>query len=259
MKKNLFFLTVLVLFSGCLLPSLHPLYTEKTILVNDDIIGVWIDNDIQDYEKSKGFFSTERWEFERFAEQEFRYKGSKQYNLVVNNFMRDTSIINSLNYELYNSQEKNFYALKYFSGGMGKGLFRRPSEKMIMHLTEIGGNLYANFYPWIPDDNNPYEGIAPSSHRFPNLMFGYERFQSNFVKAHSFMKLKLENGQLQMYLFDEEKIENLIKKNRVRLKHEIVNDELVITASTEELRRFVKKFGNNDDLFVEGPLLKLTR
>ncbi|MGF1587287.1 MAG: hypothetical protein ACFCUM_18355 [Bacteroidales bacterium] len=38
------FLT-LMLLNGCLVKSLHPFYTEKDVIFNEELIGKWIDND----------------------------------------------------------------------------------------------------------------------------------------------------------------------------------------------------------------------
>ena len=45
------------MMSSCLLPSLHPIYTEDTREIDDRIIGTWVNGELSDDEKLGLVFS----------------------------------------------------------------------------------------------------------------------------------------------------------------------------------------------------------
>ena len=75
-KKLLFYLLA-GLFGGCLpVMSLHPLFTEETIVFEEKLLGIWVD-DPNDPETT--------WEFKQFNKQKEKYKKErKQLNKQLN-------------------------------------------------------------------------------------------------------------------------------------------------------------------------------
>lgn len=79
--------------------------------------------------------------------------------------------------------------------------------------------------------------------------------QAHLFKVHTFSKLTLDQDELSIELFEDSWITDLIVENRVRIKHEKVEDvlagrsEILITASTKELQKFIEKYGNDEDAF----------
>ncbi|RNC83231.1 MAG: hypothetical protein ED557_11040 [Balneola sp.] len=99
-------------------------------------------------------------------------------------------------------------------------------------------------------------------------LFDFDMRDDNFVDAHlfrvhTFSRLTLNQDKLSIELFEDSWITDLIVENRVRIKHEKINDtlagesEILITASTKELQRFVKKYGDDEDAFDDP--IELTR
>lgn len=237
--------------SGCI-PSLHPLYTEETRTIDDRIIGNWVDQ--EDYITNSPY--AKKWDFERFTNYEYRYKDYDKYTIKVTTHEIDTALLNRLNYELHEKIEHNYYTLNH-RGKKSLTSFRNESdEKMVVNLTKIKGELYADFYPWLSSDKSPYEGIAPNPAK-GFFDFSVKQFHTNTIYGHTFAKIVFENNNMIIKSFDPDYFEKLIKENKIRLKHEIVEDEIIITASTEELRNFVGKYGSRDELFLEGNILQL--
>ncbi len=107
----------------------------------------------------------------------------------------------------------------------------------------IDGNVYLNLRIIDLDDEN------------------YTDFFS--FRVNTFSKLTLEEKGLMIEFFESAWIKEQILNNRLRIKHEVVQDkmdnssEILITASNRELRKFVEKYGNEEAAF-EDPI-KLTR
>jgi hypothetical protein len=77
--------------------------------------------------------------------------------------------------------------------------------------------------------------------------------------VHTFSKVKLDEDDLQIELFKSDWISDLIQENRVRIKHETIGENVLITASSEELNKFVKKYGQDEKAYEEPINLKRFR
>ncbi len=164
-NKSVFYCMALLL-TGCL-PSLHPLYNDKTLIFKEELVGKWMGDD-------GGF-----WQFTRAGENE---------------------------YELRICDEKE--EIGRFSA----------------HLLEIEGLMFLDLFP----DSKPLEDMD-------------DFYKIHILPVHTFMKVDRINPNLQLRMVDYEKIENMLENDPNLIKHEIVDDRIVLTASTEELQNFVIK------------------
>lgn len=162
-KKSIFYCVALLL-AGCL-PSLHPLYNDKTLIFKEELIGKWMEDD-------GGL-----WQFTKAEE--------KEYELSI----RD------------NEEE-----LGRFSA----------------HLIQIKGMMFLDLFP----DSEPLEDLG-------------DFYKIHILPVHTFMKVDQISPNLQLRMVDYEKIENILENDPNVLKHEIVEDRIVVTSSTEELQNFV--------------------
>lgn len=91
---------------------------------------------------------------------------------------------------------------------------------------------------------------------------------ATFVEAHrfnvnTFSRIQLNGDELSMEPLASSWIVDQIQNNRIRIKHEMVrsefddSEEVLVTASTDELRLFMEKYGKIEDAY-EDPI-KLTR
>jgi len=90
------------------------------------------------------------------------------------------------------------------------------------HLLEIKGLMFLDLFP----DSEPLEDLD-------------DFYKIHILPVHTFMKVDRISPNLQLRMVDYEKIENLLENDPNVIKHEIVEDRIVLTASTEELQRFV--------------------
>ncbi|MEL6535996.1 MAG: hypothetical protein AAFQ98_11320 [Bacteroidota bacterium] len=71
------------------------------------------------------------------------------------------------------------------------------------------------------------------------------------MPVHSFSKIGFtDSGQLQLIDFDLSKMRDLFRDNQIRLKHEDVDDEILITAQPDEIQAFLRTYGQSPDVFA---------
>ena len=110
------------------------------------------------------------------------------------------------------------------------------SVKYKVHLILLGDSYFLDFYLNENLDDN---------------------FITPLIPSHSFAKIVEEEGKLSIYFFDYEWLEKLFKQRKIRLKHEVIDDgTIVLTASTEELQKFVQKYAHEEAAFVEPSRLE---
>jgi len=76
--------------------------------------------------------------------------------------------------------------------------------------------------------------------------------QNHLIPTHSLVKFDvLKNNSISMKWLDESRLTELFKNNKIKIKHEktgIADDGILLTASSEELQKFIKKYmSSNDD------------
>lgn len=181
---------ILLLFQGCILHSLYPLYTEETIITNDQIEGFWTtDGDKKNDECPEGLL------FERHKDQ-------------------------------------NHYHLTLCEDGVW--------SRFDVHLVKIGEYTYMDFYI---DRDYPREKGKENKYVYADW---------HLIPTHSFSRIHLSEDQLIIENFDTDWLEKLFKERKIRIKHEMVNDEVLLTASPEDLQKFVRKYANHEKAFEEG-------
>ncbi|HEY0552422.1 MAG TPA: hypothetical protein VGF13_22670 [Verrucomicrobiae bacterium] len=118
-------------------------------------------------------------------------------------------------YELTHTDEKGHKAL--FTVGVGK----------------IGTNVFLDGFP-------------------ANLLPGGELndlAQVHLIGAHTFFKVVRTNETLVLLAMDYEWLENLLKENPKAIAHVMQHKHPILTASTEELQKFVAKYAGDEKVF----------
>ena len=68
------------------------------------------------------------------------------------------------------------------------------------------------------------------------------------------MKFDFIDDEIVLTEFDNDRLIKLFQQNRIRLPHEIPGEDedyVVITASTDELQKFITRYANDKDAFNE--------
>ncbi|MBI3005004.1 MAG: hypothetical protein HYY49_06260 [Ignavibacteriales bacterium] len=166
--------------SGCL-RSLHPLYSDKTLVFDQNLVGSWVDQD------------SSMWTFIQ--------TGQKSYELV------------------------------YTEKG-SPGRFKA-------HLVKLGKFVFLDLFP-----------------EEPVLQNGFYKF--HLVPVHSILRVWIEENTLRMAMLDHDWFKNQVDKKKVKLAHEHRGNEIILTAATDDLQKFVVKYANDPKAFPEpGELRKI--
>jgi hypothetical protein len=169
-------LGILILCSGCIIRSLHQIYTEQDIVFESGLIGQWSEDD-----------SKEVWTFSK--------KGANGYTLVCTN---------------NKGHQGSFSA----------------------HLAKLNGKLFLDLFP-----------------EEPELNVGDLLYEFHFLPVHTFLYVKQIEPTLQMSYFDSDWLKKFIANNPKAIRHEEIDGEIILTASTKDLQAFFLKHLNTDGAF----------
>ena len=123
--------------------------------------------------------------------------------------------------------------------------------QLLGHLFTIKDDLYLDMVP--VSDNTPEVTV----------------FDLHMIPMHSVARVThIDNKEVTIKWFNEEWLRKMFTENRIKISHEMLMDPdpkfkgygmYLLTASTEELQGFIKKYGRNEDAYDENLGLKLTR
>nr|NQU93150.1 hypothetical protein [Bacteroidota bacterium] len=97
----------------------------------------------------------------------------------------------------------------------------------VVTLLKLDDTYYLDLYPGENDQIN-----------FSSLLI------STLLPTHIFAKVEFIEEFFTIRFFNRDWLENLLEQNRIRIAHEKTPDYTVLTASTEELQKFVKKYAD---------------
>lgn len=114
----------------------------------------------------------------------------------------------------------------------------------LMHLTQLGGELFMDLYPY--ESCGVMKGESKDCRKLEYLV-------QNFIPVHSFSKVEIGQEKLVITEFDVDRLKSLFRQNRIRLRHEKLDEEdlIILTASTPDLRKFIGKYAGDPKAFLE--------
>jgi hypothetical protein len=95
--------------------------------------------------------------------------------------------------------------------------------------------------------------LAPASY----LRFGAGdatgKLHADLIPAHWFMRITMKGTNLQLDWIDDEKFIKAIQQGKFHLGNTLFNEnkDVVITAGTDELKKFIAEHADDDSLFTE--------
>jgi hypothetical protein len=104
------------------------------------------------------------------------------------------------------------------------------SAKFEVHLARLGKFLFADIYPQEPDLKNGF-------------------YKGHLVAVHSFAKIAVGADVLNITMLDPDWLQKMTEDKKIQLAHEEVDDGLVLTASTEDLQKFVLQYAEDEKAF----------
>jgi hypothetical protein len=225
MKKLLFLFTLTAFLTGCMpVDSLEPLYTDKDIVFDADLLGEWVSPDANDDgvmtftemsgQPVSGYKLTmrDKNETSKYSAHLVDLQGHRFLDVVPENW--DTR---SDHYTLHLDRSKN-------------GATLQP------RLLRLGAAAYMEFTDGGQGAHN-------------------DQIHARLRPAHWFFKVTTNGGKLRLDWMDDDKFQKEVAKGTVRLGNTLLgsgkNRDVVITASTRELQKFLVEHVTDDKLFSE--------
>jgi hypothetical protein len=122
---------------------------------------------------------------------------------------------------------------------------------MVCCLTRIGQDLYADMEPITAEPLN-----KPTASDIDNMFNG-----GNYTTTHSIAKLIFRGNELELRILNGDFIKEQLNNGTAAVKYE--KDDLfstaVITSSSDELRRFLTKYGNDERLYSSKNTITLKK
>jgi hypothetical protein len=119
------------------------------------------------------------------------------------------------------------------------------------HLFSLQGELYFDFFPVSSDSNEDFA-----------------LFTLHLMPTHSIAKVDvLTKDEIRIKWHNEAWMQSLFDQNRIKISHEVLSDETsrddkdkiyILTAETDELQKFVVKYGGEDAAFDSNNTMWLT-
>lgn len=134
-------------------------------------------------------------------------------------------------------EPQNAYKLIFSDNEGKKGSF-------VARLVKLQNKHFLDVYP----SEVPWELDDPNKTDWPyNVFF--------LIPAHTFLKIDSMEPQLKIRLMLESEVKELLEQEPNAIKHTLIEDRLVLTAPTKELRAFVLKYADGDRLFTDEIVL----
>jgi hypothetical protein len=199
--RTIVLLVTLLLLAGSCIPCLFPLYTKDDIVYDDRIVGSWDggDNGIWVIEK------LEHHPFSGFMDPQWTEpdEDSDPDNIFYKLTVYDTEDPDTLKAEF------------------------------IMHLLELDGQLYADYYPEDYDLHHDF-------------------LSWHMIETHNFSKIRISENRLDVRFFDPWFLTEMIENNRIRIDHVKLGENILVTAGTRDLQKFVIKYAD-DEKAIQSP------
>lgn len=221
-----FFLgAIIVTLAGCI-PSLHGIVSDETRITDDQIVGVWSNQKDTEYSLDEIDWTFERAENITFWTSDPNHKTTLD-GLSLSLLPDEAKIVAR--------EDLPYYILSHREIVDGDTVI----SHLMVEMTKISDHLLLDFTP-IPEEGTVFNG----------------RFATNYILAHTFSKVAFGDGKMQISPIDGDYVKDLISQKRIRLKHETRSgSDIVLTASTQELRDFISNYSQDSNLFEDADQL----
>ena len=223
-KRYLVLLALLACLTGCVpVDSLNPLYTDKDVVFDESLLGDWVGSDNG---TDGGLHFSRLQEISRLGpgyvvtmtgkpDEESMVLHARLVNLGGKQFL-----------DIMPTQwdsVQNSYTLKFKSSQAGPGIEPR--------LLRLGRAFYLEF------ERGNSSGEA----------------KANLRRAHWFARLIRADKTIQLAWADDDDVKRAVENRSMQLPAQLMGDakskDVVITASTEELRKFVAEHAEDGQFF----------
>ncbi|MFB6316934.1 hypothetical protein [Saccharicrinis sp. FJH54] len=116
---------------------------------------------------------------------------------------------------------------------------------LAVHVIKLDNRYYLDFY---------LDNYAPTKGDRGDFVL----FDLHMMPVHTFARLDYWNDSVEISWFDPDWLDQQIRENRVRIRHEKNESNTLLTARPHELQEFVRKYGHLDDAYsMDQKLIKI--
>ena len=94
------------------------------------------------------------------------------------------------------------------------------SSNFVAHLLRLADQTFLDLFPEEMEHGNGW-------------------YQFHFLSVHTFFQLSLEGDKLELAFLDPKWLKEKSKAGELKLRHQFRDDQIILTASTQELQKFV--------------------
>ncbi|MFA8434736.1 MAG: hypothetical protein ACEPOZ_09490 [Marinifilaceae bacterium] len=260
----LFTLALLVGLNSCLVTSLNPIYFSNNLIYKPELCGKWVDSlgtqwelietsikkDEDDYKsKEYQFFQGKEANPETKSDEEKFFEGEKTISETI-------------------SKEEEFFHVKHVNP-------KTPEEQAIhrqrMYNFFMEGNT--KYYTikineegktatftgkLVKLDKYLFLDVLPEKTNVENIV-NHSFLQSHLISAHGIFKVTLENNKIRLNYLEPESLRAARNWRKFRFTHVKTKDNLVITAKTKDIQKFLIKYADSDIFSNEDSQILLTK
>lgn len=269
-KTTSLFVVAMCLLSSCVY-SLFPIYTEDTMIFDARLLGTWEDRD--------GYKIT----FQRFSDENPPATVSKNGQKIIHtdslagegwSIRSEEPISIEIGGELVYDKAR----ITAHMDSLMQGLIveetqgdeeaeekQSSSARWLLNQTSFEGSVSVNSdkaYRMTvqdsEDENSVYKvhlvKIAENYFidLYPLIDTKSGLFTANAFPVHTFMKVNFSNERFELISFDLEKLNDMFVKKLVRLRHENVDGNILITAQPDQIQKFLKVYSDNQEVYEDA-------
>lgn len=133
------------------------------------------------------------------------------------------------------------YKLTHRQKGYQQGFIRSEtvpgdSATFDVHLSQFGDFLFMDLFPEPLERRN-------------------DLCKVHWIPVHTFSRVWLENDALKMSMLSADWLRAMIDEGNLKIAHERIENEIILTASTDVLQKLVISFANDPEAFPEPRVL----
>jgi hypothetical protein len=106
------------------------------------------------------------------------------------------------------------------------------TAKLTAQLGKLGKYIFLDIFPGKPDT------------KVKNDFYNF-----HLLPVHTISRVWFTGDTLKLSMLDNDWLSKMINNNAFKIKHARLNDQLILTASTQELQRLVVRYANNTNAF----------
>ncbi|WP_372768346.1 hypothetical protein [Lutibacter sp.] len=208
LKPKIFILSlVFLLLNSCVVKSLFPFYTNGSIYFEKKFIGTWEDTD------------NGKWKVLPYQEAFLK-------EMKKDNEFKSPAEFNESENKIYN---------KYKNGYMVYLEKDNTKTSFLVMPFKINNQLFLDFTPYEDKESDELDNIL---------------YQMHLIGVHTLAKFDITStDEISVKWFSSEKLAELLDEDKIKIKHEEVGftETTLLTASSEELEKFIKKYMDSKD------------